>query len=102
MGPGSATAGPPGTASRGPIDMPYVCRNCDHFDAGGAHAGGCPSCGAAMRFTMLGQAPTATATLERPAHPEWQDPYADGYAESEAPWAGRFAQIGLGISTYLF
>ena len=66
------------------------------------HAGGCPSCGAAMRFTMLGQAPTATATLERPAHPEWQDPYAHGYEEIEATWACRYAQIGLGISTYLF
>jgi hypothetical protein len=53
-----------------------------------------------MRFTMLAQ--TATATLDRPAREEWKDPYAHGYEEIEATWACRYAQIALGVSTYLF
>jgi len=58
-----------------------------------------------MRFTMLDPrgAPTATATLEpgaEPEKPEWHDTYKYGYEEVEAPWSFRYAQIGIGISTY--
>ena len=82
--------------------MPYVCRDCDHFDAEGAHASGCPQCGGGMRFTMLGQHATATATLEPPEHPEWKNPYAGGYEIIEAPVKYRYAQVALGVSIYLF
>jgi hypothetical protein len=55
-----------------------------------------------MRFTMLGQAATATATLDPPTQATWRNPYAYGYEELEASWKCRYAQIGVGISTYLF
>jgi hypothetical protein len=65
-----------------------------------------------MRFTMLDPrgAPTATATLEPPpeaaksgaAKSDWDDPYKYGYEVVEAPWAFRYAQIGVGISSYFF
>jgi hypothetical protein len=80
--------------------MPYVCRECDFFDAYGAHASACPTCGSDMRFTMLD--PRATATLAEPTQPAWHDPFIYGYEEIEAPWAFRCAQIGVGISAYSF
>jgi hypothetical protein len=49
---------------------------------------------------------TATATLEpapkaaTQARPEWQDQFKYGYEEVEAPWSFRYAQIGVGISSY--
>jgi len=55
-----------------------------------------------MRFTMLGQSAMATATLDPPSRAEWKDPYANGYEEIEASWECRYAQIGLGVSTYFF
>jgi len=52
---------------------------------------------------------TATATLEPPpaatgrrAKADWDDPYKYGYEEVEAPWSFRYAQIGVGISSYFF
>jgi len=53
-----------------------------------------------MRFTLLDPRATATATLEPPAEPAWHDPFINGYEEIEAPWSFRYAQIGIGISTY--
>lgn len=59
-----------------------------------------------MQFTMLDPrgAATATATLEPPANakPEWHNEYKFGYEEVEAPWKFRYAQIGVGISSYFF
>ena len=95
--------------------MAYVCRSCSFFDGECAHASECPECGGAMRFTLLdprgmagetsaktGSA-TATTTLEAPpkqATEAWQNTYTYGYDEIEAPWAIRYAQIGVGIATY--
>jgi hypothetical protein len=58
-----------------------------------------------MRFTMLDPrgAATATATLEPPGEaekPDWHDTYKYGYEEVEAPWSFRYAQIGVGITSY--
>ena len=97
--------------------MAYVCRSCDYFDGEGAHGAGCPNCGGAMRFTLLDPRATATATLEPVAttkasaptkasqttisdKPDWHDPYKYGYEEVEAPWGVRYAQIGVGVTTY--
>ncbi|MBI3840175.1 MAG: hypothetical protein HY288_19815 [Planctomycetia bacterium] len=82
--------------------MPYVCGRCDFFDVEGARGSACPSCGGDMRFTMLDPRATATATLDEPTQPAWQDAFAYGYEEIEAPWSFRYAQIGVGISTYSF
>jgi hypothetical protein len=80
--------------------MPYVCRSCDYYDESGNSNCDCPECGGAMRFTMIGRA-TATATLDAPApREEWRNPYKYGYDEIEAPWAFRYAQIGVGITLY--
>ena len=62
-----------------------------------------------MRFTLLDPRATATATLDpetaptessKPAKTEWHDPYVYGYEEVEAPWTVRYAQIGVGVTTY--
>jgi hypothetical protein len=53
-----------------------------------------------MRMTLLEPRVTATATLEPPKKAEWTDTYAYGYEEIEAPWSFRYAQIGIGISTF--
>src|SRR5687767_11042629 len=102
--------------------MAHVCRNCDYFDGSGTHTANCPSCGGNMRFTLLDSRATATATLdpladtetehpsepwrdvsdETTAQPDWNNPYAYGYEEIEAPWACRYAQIGAGIGAYFF
>jgi hypothetical protein len=84
--------------------MPYVCWTCEFFDADGAHAAGCPSCGGRMSFTMLGptSTATATATLAPQAKTAWRDPYAHGYEVLEASAACRYAQLCAGISTYFF
>lgn len=82
--------------------MPYTCSHCDFFDTEGAHKSTCPSCGGRMRMTMFDPRGTATATLEPPAKAAWKDPYAYGYEEIEAPWAFRYAQIGVGVSAYFF
>jgi hypothetical protein len=71
------------------------------------HSTTCPTCGGGMRFTMLGPGSTATATATLPTpvqavKPEWHDPYKYGYEEIEAPWSFRYAQIGIGISSYFF
>ena len=60
-----------------------------------------------MRFTMLDPrgAATATAMLEpsaEAARPDWHDTFKYGYDEVEAPWSFRYAQIGVGISSYFF
>jgi MFS family permease len=89
--------------------MAYVCRSCDYFDGEGAHASDCPTCGGVMRFTLLEPRGAVTATLEptsastaslKPAKAQWHDPYVYGYEEVEAPWAVRYAQIGVGVTTY--
>jgi hypothetical protein len=84
--------------------MPYVCRDCEHFDPEGASASACSECGGAMRFTMIDprgeQADDAGSAAE--ARPAWHDPYQYGYEIIEAPWEFRYAQIGIGISTYFF
>ena len=53
-----------------------------------------------MRFTMLDPRATATATLDPPTQPAWHDPLSYGYDEIEAPWSFRYAQIGIGVSTF--
>jgi len=58
-----------------------------------------------MRMTLIDPRATATATLDAPEQSSapresWQDPFAYGYEEIEAPWAFRYAQIGIGIATY--
>ena len=78
--------------------MGYICGSCDFFDAEAARGATCPSCGGGMRDPC----PTAIATLERPEEGDWKDPYVFGYEEVEAPWSFRYAQIGIGISTYSF
>ncbi|HEX3725278.1 MAG TPA: hypothetical protein VHV08_03505, partial [Pirellulales bacterium] len=80
--------------------MAYVCGNCEFYDAGGEHTSKCPTCGGRMRMTLLEPRVTATATLEPPKKAEWTDTYAYGYEEIEAPWSFRYAQIGIGISTF--
>lgn len=82
--------------------MPHVCRKCDFFDSDGAHGPACPECGGDMRFTMLDPRATATATLDEPEEPTWKDPFVYGYEVIEAPWEFRYAQIGIGVSTYFF
>ena len=102
--------------------MAHVCRHCDYFDGSGTHTSSCPSCGGNMRFTLLDPRATATATLDPPAdrttkdpsepwqvlsretstEPDWNDPYAYGYEEIEAPWAFRYSQIGAGVGAYFF
>ncbi len=102
--------------------MAHVCRHCDYFDGSGTHTSSCPSCGGNMRLTLLDPRATATATLDPPAdrstedpkvfrrgvsqemptEPDWNDPYAYGYEEIEAPWAFRYTQIGAGLGAYFF
>jgi hypothetical protein len=55
-----------------------------------------------MRLTMLDPRATATATLGPPTKSAWHDPLAFGFEEIEAPWSFRYAQIGIGVSTYSF
>ena len=82
--------------------MPYVCQACDFFDSDSADASGCPNCGGRMRLTLLDPRATAIAVADKPQEPTWQDEYAFGYEEIEAPWKFRWAQIGVGFSSYFF
>jgi hypothetical protein len=51
-----------------------------------------------MRYTAIG---SATATMEEEAEvTDWNDPYQYGFDEIEASPRCRYAQIGVGISTY--
>ncbi len=77
--------------------MPYVCRSCDYYNTEST-LGACPVCGGTMRYTSIGP---MTATIDGPApREEWQDPYQFGYVEIETPLKFRWAQVGIGISTY--
>jgi hypothetical protein len=76
--------------------MPYECRECEYVNHE-ASLGSCPECGARMRYTAIG--PT-TATIEEEPPIDWHNPYQYGYDEIEASPTFRWAQIGIGISTY--
>lgn len=82
--------------------MPYVCRDCNHFEPEAAAGGACPECGGVLRLTMLDPRGASPEPVTATAKPAWHDPLAGGYEEIEAPWSFRYAQIGVGVATYCF